>query len=583
VRDDRFPRRRGHRHVSRSLTAGDVTVTVASDIGQPARMSLATSSDSFWELANGPLFEVRISGRRMAPENIVTTSISSLDGVLIGTYGIGNELELRLACRSEPSGALGIEMQVRLSSDAQPTDIVLTLPLLMESSAKLAMAPQTPAGRPVVRSTTFPMPEAITGRRGWLAILCAYPSINPDSSNEEPTTWHPVPARFSVRARSDWVDVCRLVLVACQPSWLAVFLAMRVELRSRLDLSQYDRSDLKWCSDQWVQHLAFVYGSEVFDHSRQVMDPTRLLEGSRRFGAYDATLIWSGYPRLGIDERSQWDMYDDLPGGRSGLRSLAEFLRQQNTRVFFPFLPWEGLPGFGCRETIGPVAQLARLVADVRPDGIFLDTVGGILPEYREAIDDVCAGVVFCSEEDPAPPEIELVTTSWDQARHDHRCEVDLLRFLVPEHRRFVTSRYSTGAHRENVIDRALFNGNGLVVWQDIFGEMLPYSDHEATRVAEVAATLRSHADTFRGADALPLVPTAQEGLFANAFIGSAGAALITVCNVNDSPVRGDLVAWTPDDRLIWRRVNSVDTKPSVFPRGELGPDEVAVFVGSQK
>jgi len=569
--------------VSRSLTTGDMTITVRSDIGQPARMSLATSSDSFWELASGPLFEVTISGRRIAPENVVTNSISSLDDVLIATYTIANKLELRIACRPEPSGALGIEIQVRLSSDAQPTDMGLTLPLLMGSLSRLAMAPQTPAGRPVARSTTFPLPQAITGRRGWLAILCAYPSIDPNSSNEEPTSWHPLPDRFSVRAMSDWVDVCRLILIACQPSWLAAFLATRAELRSRLDLSQYGRSDLKWCSEQWVQHLAFVYGSEVFDHSRRVIDSTRLLEGSRRFGGYDATLIWSGYPRLGIDDRSQWDLYDDLPGGRSGLRSLAEFLRLQNTRVFFPFLPWDLLPRYGCSQTIDPVAELARLVADVRPDGIFLDTVGGILPEYRAAIDDVCAGVAFCSEEDPAPPEIELVTTSWDQARHDHRCEVDLLRFLLPEHRRFVTSRYSTGAHRENVIDRALFNGNGLVVWQDIFGEMLPYNDHEASRVAEVAATLRSHSDGFRGADALPLVPTAQEGLFANAFIGSAGTAMITVCNASDSPVRGDLVAWTPDDRLRWRRVNSGDTKLSVSPRGEIGPDEVAVFAGSQK
>jgi hypothetical protein len=66
------------------------------------------------------------------------------------------------------------------------------------------------------------------------------------------------------------------------------------------------------------------------------------------------------------------------------------------------------------------------------------------------------------------------------------------------------------GRRRERVIQRALLNGTGLVVWQDVFGEALPYTDHETALVREAAMLLRNHAACFRGMDALPLIPAAN-------------------------------------------------------------------------
>jgi hypothetical protein len=374
--------------------------------------------------------------------------------------------------------------------------------------------------------------------------------------------------------------------MACEPGWHGVVAALRDQLRAELDLGAYRRPDLAWYRGQWLQHFTFLYGREVFDHARGRLDIDRLLDDGQRFGGYDGVLLWPAYPRLGVDERSQWDFYDDVPGGRVGLRALTARARQRGTRVFIPYLPWDA-PG-ECRHGEPPQAarELARVVAAIDADGVFLDTIGAIPPQFRREIDRLRAGVVFCAEMQPGPPSIAHITGSWDQAAHPYAAEVDLLRFLFPEHPSFMINRAAVGAHRQRVIARALFNGAGLVVWQDVFGEVLPYSDTEAAMVRATVTALRRYADCLRGAAAVPLVPTAQAGVYANAFIAADGRAVMSVCNGGEDGVQGDLVAWTHDGRLGWSRYQPGQSQGGeagerhVAPHGSLEPGEVAIFVG---
>jgi hypothetical protein len=37
--------------------------------------------------------------------------------------------------------------------------------------------------------------------------------------------------------------------------------------------------------------------------------------GLREFGGYDSLVLWHAYPRIGVDERNQFDFYCDMPGG----------------------------------------------------------------------------------------------------------------------------------------------------------------------------------------------------------------------------------------------------------------------------
>ncbi len=51
-----------------------------------------------------------------------------------------------------------------------------------------------------------------------------------------------------------------------------------------------------------------------------------------------------------------------------------------------------------------------------------------------------------------------------------------ILRYLLPENNAPMIFRRKIIGVKDLMIKRAIFNGTGIVIWQDIFGAWLPYS-----------------------------------------------------------------------------------------------------------
>ena len=86
----------------------------------------------------------------------------------------------------------------------------------------------------------------------------------------------------------------------------------------------------------------------------------------------------------GIDNSNSYDLFDDLPSGRIGVRGMVEEFHHAGVRVLFPVFTWDQ----GTRAS-GKAAwdAISQILADVDADGINGDSLAGFPRNYWLASD----------------------------------------------------------------------------------------------------------------------------------------------------------------------------------------------------
>ena len=142
-------------------------------------------------------------------------------------------------------------------------------------------------------------------RRGFFMTLTTAAQQAPDPVLGQPDIL-PAPDR-----PSDW------------PAWRRFLTEWREQARSRLN-----------------------YSDALYDHRRGRFTIEEFLaHGRREFGGVDAVVLWHAYPRIGLDDRNQFDFYRGMPGGLAGLRARAAACHKLGVKVSSITIP--GAPG--CR------------------------------------------------------------------------------------------------------------------------------------------------------------------------------------------------------------------------------------------
>ena len=68
----------------------------------------------------------------------------------------------------------------------------------------------------------------------------------------------------------------------------------------------------------------------------------RFLDDLRsRYGGVDVVMLWHSYPNIGVDDRNQFEMLADLPGGMAGLAQLVSAFHGRRVRVLLCYNPWD--------------------------------------------------------------------------------------------------------------------------------------------------------------------------------------------------------------------------------------------------
>jgi formylglycine-generating enzyme required for sulfatase activity len=310
-----------------------------------------------------------------------------------------------------------------------------------------------------------------------------------------------------------------------------------------------------------------------------------LEEGEQSFGGYDGVVLWHAYPRLGFDDRNQFDLYRDMPGGLAGLRELARVFHSRGVRVFIDYNPWDT----GTRREGSPdVDVLTQLVSAIDADGIFLDTMKKGPPELRAKLDGLRPGLTFETEggvplEDMATHHMSWAQTSWDQVFRDSQ---------VPG---ILRNKWIERGHMKHVIDRiarthipeihwAWMNGSGILIWENVFGTWIEMSARDRSILRSMFPILHRYVRLFSGERWTPLVETVAPDTYASLWEG-AGLRLWTVTNASENTIEGDILQ-VPEHRghryfdlIAGQQVDVEFRQGLVTLRGKIRPWGVGAFL----
>jgi formylglycine-generating enzyme required for sulfatase activity len=309
----------------------------------------------------------------------------------------------------------------------------------------------------------------------------------------------------------------------------------------------YDRREFAWSASNYACCFLMTCDEMLYDwrHGRYTVD-SFLDHGERDFGGYDSVVLWHAYPRIGVDERNQFDFYRDLPGGLSSLRKVVQQFQHRRVRVYIDYNPWDTGTH---REATSDLDALVELVRVLGTDGIFLDTMNRGAAEFRERLDAVHPGTILEGEDAVPQENIHNHHASWAQWFTDSFAPGVLKhKWLERRHMQHQIKRWDYDHTGE--LHAAWMNGSGIMVWENVFGSWVPWNARDRTILRAMLPIQRRFTKLFNGEGWTPLVSVEQLGVFGSLWEG-AGLRLWTLVNRQPSRVSGVLlkVALKPGQR----------------------------------
>ena len=300
--------------------------------------------------------------------------------------------------------------------------------------------------------------------------------------------------------------------------WIAELKDWRREHLTRIGYhdANYRRPELQWAQRNFVHAQMMVEDRYFYDPEADRYTVDRYLDDlQQRYGGIDSVLLWYVYPNIGIDDRNQFDLARDLPGGLDGLRGAIEDFHRRGVRVFLPTMPWDN----GTRaQGQADWDAAAALVKAVGADGLNGDTYNGVPRAFFDACDAAGRPVVLQPESTLSAEEQLLWTVqSWGKkAPNEAVPPVAKFKWLEPRHMINYENRW--GRERNHDLQYIFFNGVGYNAWENVWGIWNQLTPRDAESLRRIAAIERQFAPAMVSMEWRPYERTLQHGVFASRF-----------------------------------------------------------------
>jgi len=293
---------------------------------------------------------------------------------------------------------------------------------------------------------------------------------------------------------------------------------------------------LEWTKSNFIQPQVMVHDRFLYDTATEKYTVERFLKDvDERYGGIDSVLLWHTYPNIGIDDRNQYDMFRDLPGGIDAVRELIEEFHQHHVKVFFPVMVWDQ----GTRdEGIPDWRAIDEEMKEVDADGINGDTMTGLPRVFAETETAIDHPLALEPELGLASDEmLQYNVTNWGYWHYDFAPSVSRYKWVEPTHMVHLCARWSHD-HTDD-LQEAFFNGVGFESWENVWGIWNQLTPRDAEAVRRTAMIERHFAPLLVSSEWEPYTPTLQYGVFASKW-PQGQEALWTIVNRNPFDVRGE-------------------------------------------
>ncbi|HTB96985.1 MAG TPA: SUMF1/EgtB/PvdO family nonheme iron enzyme [Terracidiphilus sp.] len=319
--------------------------------------------------------------------------------------------------------------------------------------------------------------------------------------------------------------------------WLEDINHWRAERRIRAGYNDelYRDPALLWTQSSFVQPQMMIHDRKFYDPAARKYTVDRYLDDvNQRYGGIDSVLIWHTYSNIGIDNRSQYDLFQDLPGGKEAVKQMVDDFHRHQVRVLFPIMLWDQ----GTHDTgLSDADAISKELAAVGADGINGDTLEGMPRNFHEA--SVAAGHPLALEPETGLASDEMLdynNLTWGYWEYTFVPSVSRYKWLETRHMVNLSNRWAHN-HTDD-LQEAFFNGIGFESWENIWGIWNQLTPRDAEALRRIATIERAYAPLLISSGWRPHVLTQQFGVFASLWPGDS-QQLWTIVNRNGYSTSG--------------------------------------------